>query len=408
MSKKLLFFNSSSYEDIKKKGVEDTYKIYLENGYFEKVLFICPFAKFTNDIYLENKSVNIFQSGWLPKIFLKTNSLFFKCFLFIFFFPKNIFNIYKKVKLFRPDIIRSSDPYLLGLFGILIAKIFKKPFTISVHADYDLGETLKGHTFKIFGSRKLAKKLESFNFKIAKRIFPIREYLSNKIKNEYPHFSNKIRVFPHAFDFNKMQHQTFDSIRNEYNVPKEKKILSFVGRLAPENFIFDLCKLSEILNKKNFRDYVILIFGDGELKAELQNLINQKKLDQYFMFAGYQPREKVMQLRKESFFSICFMGGMSLIETLASCTPAVCYNIEWHSELIIDKKTGIIADINDIEYIANSLIYYSKNNNELSKLRINAYEHVYKNYNLEKISKLKAEHYSEVINEYKHVIHETI
>ena len=29
------------------------------------------------------------------------------------------------------------------------------------------------------------------------------------------------------------------------------------------------------INKKNFRDYVILIFGDGELKQQLQNLIRQ-------------------------------------------------------------------------------------------------------------------------------------
>jgi glycosyltransferase involved in cell wall biosynthesis len=198
-----------------------------------------------------------------------------------------------------------------------------------------------------------------------------------------------------------MQHQAFYSIRNEYNILKEKKILSFAGRLSQENFIFDLCKLAEILNKKNFRDYVILIFGDGELKQQLQNLIRQKNLSQHFIFAGFQPREKVIQLRKESFFSICFMGGMSLIETLASSTPAVCYDIEWHSELIIDKKTGILANKDDIEYIANSLIYYSKNKNELSNLKNNAYKHVFKNHNSKKISKLKADHYSEVISEYK-------
>lgn len=406
--RKLLCFIFSNYEEIKKKGVEDTYNFFLENGYFNKALFIFPFAKYKNNIYLKNKSINIFQSGWLPKNFFKINSRFLKFLFLILYFPKIIFQIYKKIKLFNPDIIRSTEPYFLGIFGLLFSKILKKPFVISVHSDYDLGDRLKGQTFKIFGSRKLAKKLESFNFKFANRIFPIREYLSNKIKNDYPHFSNKIRVFPHPFDFNKIEHQTFYSIRNEYNIPKEKKILSFVGRLSPENFVLDLCKLSEILNKKNFKNYLILIFGDGELKAELQNLINQKNLNKYFMLVGFQPREKAIQLRKESFFSICFMGGMSLIETLASRTPAVCYNIEWHSELITDKKTGIIADVNDIEYIANSLIYYSKNNNEFSKLRINAHEHVYKKHNLEKISKLKAEHYSEVINEYKHVIHETI
>lgn len=402
MSKrKLLCFIFSNYEEIKKKGVEDTYSFFLENGYFNKVLFIFPFAKYKNDIYLDNKSINIFQSGWLPKNLSKINSRFLKFLLLIFYFPKIIFEIYLKIKKFNPDIIRSTEPYLLGLFGLLFSKILKKPFIISIHTDYDLGNRLKGHTFKIFGSRKLAKKLESFSFKFADRIFPIREYLSNKIKNEYPHFTNKIRVFPHPFDFNKAQLQTFQSIRSEFSIPKDKKILSFVGRLSPENFVFDLCKLAEILNKKNFRDYVILIFGDGELKQELQNLIRQKNLSQHFIFAGFQPREKVIQLRKVSFFSICFMGGMSLIETLASSTPAACYDIEWHSEIVIDKKTGILANKDDIEYIANSLIYYSKNKYELSKLKLNAYEHVYKNYNSKKISKLKADHYSEVISEYK-------
>jgi len=74
LDNKLLFFNSSNYEDIKKKGVEDTYSFYLENGYFNKILFIFPFAKFKTNVYLENKTINIFQSGWLPKIFSTVKS----------------------------------------------------------------------------------------------------------------------------------------------------------------------------------------------------------------------------------------------------------------------------------------------------------------------------------------------
>jgi len=401
LDNKLLFFNSSNYEDIKKKGVEDTYSFYLENGYFNKILFIFPFAKFKTNVYLENKTINIFQSGWLPKIFSTVKSKILKFFFFTFFSFKVFFEIYKKIKIFNPDIVRSSDPYLLGIVGLLFSKILQKPFVVSVHADYDLGHRLKGHTFKIFGSRKLAKKIERYIFKKAKRILVVGVYKKNRIKLDYPDLASKIVVFNHPFDFEKIKPYPTNLIRDEFKVHKDKKILSFAARLSSENFTFDLCKLSESLNKKNFKDYVILIFGDGELKEELQNLINKKNLNHYFIFAGFQPREKVIQLRKESFFSICFMGGLSLIETLACSTPAICYDIEWHQELIVNYKTGILAKENDIDYIVKSLLFYSTNPIELSRIRKNAYECAYQKHNLKKISRIKAKCYSEVINEYE-------
>ena len=98
------------------------------------------------------------------------------------------------------------------------------------------------------------------------------------------------------------------------------------------------------------------------------------------------------------------MGGMSLIETLACHTPAICYDVEWHSELIINNKTGILANENDINYIVKSLLFYSMNPIELSRIRKNAYEYVYQKHNLKKISRIKAKCYSEVINEYQNKI----
>jgi glycosyltransferase involved in cell wall biosynthesis len=399
MSKpKLLLFIFSNYEEIKAKGLKNIYSSYLENGYFEKILCIFPFAKFKNDIYLKNKSVYIFQSGWLPKKFSRINFKFLKFIFLILFFPKILFEIYKKIKLFNPDIIRSTDPYLLGLFGIFFSKILKKPFIISIHSDYDLGDKLKGNTFKIFGSRQIPKKIEKYTLKQADRIFVLSEYSANRVKNENPEFSKKIRVAQHLFDFDTLNSSSSHSIRKEFKIHKNTKILSFVARLAQENFVFDLCDLAQSLNKKKFKDYIIIIFGDGELRQELLNLINQKNLQSYFIFAGFQPREKGIQLRKESFFSICFMGGMSLIESLACSTPAVCYDIEWHSELIINNKTGILAKEKDVNFISKSLLFYSKNQNELYKIKKNAYKKAYQKHNFKKLVIQKQEYYSEIIN----------
>lgn len=70
--------------------------MYLEGSYFDKVLFNFPFAKFNNDVYLENNSINIFQAGWLPKKFAKVNSKFLKIFFF-YFFQKFCFKFIKKL-----------------------------------------------------------------------------------------------------------------------------------------------------------------------------------------------------------------------------------------------------------------------------------------------------------------------
>ena len=71
----------------------------------------------------------------------------------------------------------------MGLLGLYYSTIFKVPFVVSVHSDYDLGDKLGGQTFKIFGSRNLAKKLEKFIYKNSSKILPISGYLKKKIMN---------------------------------------------------------------------------------------------------------------------------------------------------------------------------------------------------------------------------------
>ena len=141
MKKKLLYcFYTSNFEDIEKKGVIDEYNEFLEGDFFDRVIFICPVARKSKKITLSPK-INIYQVGWKLEKYPKLIQNIFKypyyllrLLSFLYFL---IFQI-KKYKKNSSIILRTTDPFYVGLICLIVSKITALPFVLSVHSNYDL------------------------------------------------------------------------------------------------------------------------------------------------------------------------------------------------------------------------------------------------------------------------------
>ena len=394
----ILYIVPSDFGSLKKKGVVDMIKERDEGGFFDKVVTLHPFTRSNKEINLSNNN-KIIEYGWktdidfLDKLFitkiLGTIGILFKL---AFIFPFVI----KKEKI---DIIRATDPYYMGLLGLYYSKIFKIPVVVSIHSDYDKRFILDGSkgSFTIFGSRNLAKKLEKFVYKNVDKILPIREYMRLNIISEFKIDEGKVEVFPHGVNFKEFDEVEFIDIYEKFGIDRSKKIISFIGRLSKENYIYHLIDIARKL-KKLREDFVLLIVGGGNEYENVKNIVVEQYLDNVIYFTGFQNKEIVVNVRKQNYLALTLMGGFSLIEACAGARPVIAYDIEWHYELVKNNETGFLIEENNIDEVVKKIIYLLDNPSIAEKLGKNARELALKRHDMNNVIKIKQNIYEGILS----------
>ena len=392
--KNILYITPSDIDDLLKKNVLELVKQRDEDGFFNNVLSLIPIAKNNKKINVSSH-IKIIQYGWKSKFNFLNKLKITKIFGTLLILFKLAFIFPFQIKKEKISIIRATDPYYMGLIALYYSKIFKVPFVVSIHSNYDLGEKLKGQTFNILGSRQLAKKLELFIYQKANLILPIREFLKPKTKIE----QNKIKIFPHGISFADFDKTKFIDIKNRFNIEENKKIISFVGRVSKENYIFDVIKIAKELQKIR-SDFIFLIVGDGVERKNMQNQIVESQLQNLCLDIGFQNREVVNNVRKQSFISFSLMGGFSLIEACAGARPVISYNVEWHYELVKNNKTGFLIKENNISEVVEKIDFLIKNPEIANSIGKNARELAFNRHEIKNTVKIKQNIYKELLIEY--------
>jgi glycosyltransferase involved in cell wall biosynthesis len=277
--------------------------------------------------------------------------------------------------------------------GWAISKLTGIPFCISVHADYDKCYRLDGRKR---GTPLLFKIVEKFVLPRAQLVMPIRDYLAQKLLNKGVN-RERIRVIPHGVDMEMFQHEETDDIQKNLGIDPGKKVLSFVGRLSKENYIFDMIELTKRLSQLR-DDFIVLFVGDGPEREKMEALAQEYNLLSFAIFTGFQPREKVIWIRRQSFLAICLMGGFSLIEAGIAGCPIISYDVEWHYELVKNGETGFLVKENDLEALTQAVAYLLDHPEEARKMGARASEIAIGKYNVLRTSEVKENCYRELLS----------
>ena len=396
MKPSILFVVPETYEALQNKGVENLILERCENGFFEKVITLHPFSNKTCFFKL-NDCHEVYEVGFdlLPRF--NNNRLFHYLQLPIHFF-RIVFKALWLIKKYNLDIIRANDPYWMGLFGYICSRIFKIPFCVSIHADYDKRVKLDKNIalIKVFGSYKIAKGLESFILSRANMILPIRQSLAVKAiasgaKKE------KVKVIPHGIDLTSFNSPVVHKTRQLFNISSTIKIISFVGRLSKDNYIDDILEICKNLSKKR-KDFLIVMAGGGKEENRIKKIVTSDSLlRKHILLVGFKPREVCLDIRRTSDVSLCLMGGFSLIEACAAERPVVSYNVEWHSELVKNNETGFLIAENDVGEVVKALDWLFNHPDKCKEMGQKAKILAFERHDLKTTSTIKTNCYKEMI-----------
>lgn len=265
------------------------------------------------------------------------------------------------------DFIRGQDPYWMGTIAWIVSRVSKIPFSVSIHADYDQRFDLDGPRGApvILGSRGIAKWLETLVLRNAALVLPIRETLAKKAVRAGA-CPCSVRVIPHGFDFSEDHSDVFDLPR-AFEIDPSKKIISYAARLTKENYVDDVLDAACLLYDRR-DDFVVVLAGGGREEERVRRRIRADVRLRNVRLVGFQPKDVVLELRRQSAVSICLMGGFSLLEALAVGSPVVSYDTEWHAELVRNDETGFLVAEHDVPAVVERLDYLLSHPGEANRM----------------------------------------
>jgi alpha-1,6-mannosyltransferase len=228
----------------------------------------------------------------------------------------------------QPDIIESSDPYQVGWKAIAFGKSARIPVVAFYHSHFP--EAYLRGASKLLGHRA-GKSLMSAAQRYVRKMYnrfeatlvpsePLAQILEGwGVRNT--------RLVPLGVNTNSFSLEPDDSAatRRQLGIEPERKLLLYVGRLAPEKNTGALFNAFEILAKRRPGEFELLVIGDGPQRQQLRRLAAETQRVKWIHYCT-DPLELARYYRAADVFVHPGMQetfGLVGLESQACGTPVV-------------------------------------------------------------------------------------
>jgi glycosyltransferase involved in cell wall biosynthesis len=171
-----------------------------------------------------------------------------------------------------------------------------------------------------------------------------------------------------------------------------KKIL-FVGRLVERKGVEYLIRAMPLVAEQ--LDIRLDVVGEGELRAQLEELSNSLKLKDKVNFTGRIKDELLGTYYRDCdvFVLPAIVDskgdteglGMVLVEALSYGKPVIASAVGGIVDIVKDKKTGILVPQKDEKALAQAIVAVLKNPSFAEELALAGYQHIVKYFDWDKI-----------------------
>lgn len=247
---------------------------------------------------------------------------------------------------FKPDVVHAVNPLLLATSGVKYAKKLKIPLIASYHTH--IPKYLRYYNFP----RPTESVLWAYIMHEHKQA-EINLCTSNSIKHELEaHHIQNLHVLNRGVDTINRHPRFFDAdMRNRLlNGNKNKHLLIFVGRLAPEKEIHKIKPLLEVRN-----DITLAIIGDGPEREHLEREFQGTST----LFTGFMHGEELSKAYASAdafiFPSVTETLGLVILEAMASGLPVIAAESGPTLEQIKHKENGLIFRSGNLDSMKNAI-----------------------------------------------------
>lgn len=188
-------------------------------------------------------------------------------------------------------------------------------------------------------------------------------------------------------------------IIKKFNIPTDRPIITYLGRLDAEKHLYVLINaFAKILDKTKAH---LLIVGDGNDVANLNNLINAFGIADHVTFTGRVSNDEIVELHRIGTVfcmpSPAELQSIAALEAMASGQPIVAVDAGALKELCQDGRNGYLCEQDNDDQIADGLLKIITNPELREKMSLESLA-IAKTHDLEYTLKRFEEIYTSLIN----------
>lgn len=279
---------------------------------------------------------------------------------YIRFLPK----LKESIELFAPHILHAHYASSYGLLGALSGF---NPYIISVW-----GTDVMKFPYKNRFTRGIVK----YNLNKADAVCAT----SHTLEKHVHRLTNKeVEVIPFGVDLDEFINKPSLKDRSAFTIGCVK---SLEKNYNIGSVIVSFAKLKDRHPGKNLK---LVIVGEGEERANLQELVRELHIGEQVVFEGKLPHhlvaDKINELDVLVNISEYESFGVSVVEAMACQVPVIVSEAEGLKEVVDDQKNGSIVACHNIEEIVGALERLMLSEKLREVIGLNALERVRKNYN---------------------------
>lgn len=148
------------------------------------------------------------------------------------------------------------------------------------------------------------------------------------------------------------------SLYDKFKLPKDKQIITYIGRVDGEKHLSVLIEAFKIIHKSGNGAH-LLIVGDGTDKLNLELMVEKYRLSSFVTFTGRVSDEDLVDLHKVGAVYVmpspAELQSIATLEALASGKPVVAVDAGALGELCQDGRNGYLVKKDDYKAIAKAV-----------------------------------------------------
>nr|WP_228359813.1 glycosyltransferase family 4 protein [Thermococcus sibiricus] len=271
------------------------------------------------------------------------------------------------------DLIHAHFTWPSGYAAAKLSKEFSVPLVITGHG-YDIYELP-------FRGREWFKKVK-FALDSADHIVTVSKSNFTILTTKLDIPEDKISVIPNGFNSHKFRPMDKLLVREQLNLPRDKKIILNVANLVPvkgQSYLIEA--MEKVVSHR--KDVMLIIVGDGPLKKELEIQIKKLNLENYVMLAGAKPHSEILLwMNAADLFvlpSLSEGNPTVMFEALGVGLPFVGTAVGGVPEIIVSEDYGLLCPPADPECLAEKILKALEKEWDREKIRKYAEQFTWEN-----------------------------